>query len=152
MAGQEYNPKFVWLQRSIHYFNDDSDLVALLSSLNQRSSTVSVFELINIFFKANLSNNRAFQVAVKNVVKNPSANARDVRDLGSIPGMGRSSRGRHGSLLQYWCLENPMDRGAWQAVIHGVSKNQILLNQLSMHAKVIIRTPNHSSWWLQPWN
>ena len=75
--------------------------MALLSSLNQRSSTVSVFELINIFFKANLSNNRAFQVAVKNVVKNPSANARDVRDLGSIPGMGRSSRGRHGSLLQY---------------------------------------------------
>ena len=52
------------------------------------------------------------------VVKNLPAN---VGDVGSIPGSGRSSGGGHGNLLQYSCLENPMDRGAWQAV-HGVTK------------------------------
>ena len=49
------------------------------------------------------------------VVKNPSANAVDVRDAGSIPGSGRSPGGGHGNPLQYPCLKNPMDRGAWQS-------------------------------------
>ena len=46
-------------------------------------------------------------------------------DLGSIPGSGRSSGGGHGNPLKYSNLENPMDRGAWQATVHGVTKNQI---------------------------
>ena len=49
------------------------------------------------------------------MVKNLSVNAGDVRDVGSIPGSGRSPGGRHGNPLQYSCLENPMDRGAWRA-------------------------------------
>ena len=57
------------------------------------------------------------------VVKNPPANAEDVRDAGSIPGSGRSPEGGHGNPLQYSCLENPMDRGAWQATVHGVAKS-----------------------------
>ena len=52
------------------------------------------------------------------VVKNPPANTGDVRDAGSIPGLGRSPEGGHGNLLQYSCLENPMDREAWQATVH----------------------------------
>ena len=52
-------------------------------------------------------------------VKNPPANA---RDTGSIPGSGRSPRGRNGNELQYSCLGNPRDRGAWQATVHGVTK------------------------------
>ena len=51
------------------------------------------------------------------VVKNPPANAGDLRDLDSIPGLGRSPGGGHGNPLQYSCLENPMDRGTWQARI-----------------------------------
>jgi len=47
------------------------------------------------------------------VVKNQPANAGDVRDAGSIPGSGRSPKGGHGNTVQYSCLENPMDRGAW---------------------------------------
>ena len=47
------------------------------------------------------------------MVKNPPANAEDIRDEGSIPGLGRSPGGGHGNPLQYSCLENPMDRGAW---------------------------------------
>ena len=63
----------------------------------------------------------AFQVAL--VVKKPSANAGDIRDEGSIPGSGRSSGGENGNPLQYFCLENPMDRGAWQAVVHRVEQS-----------------------------
>ena len=48
-------------------------------------------------------------------------------DLGSIPGLGRSPGGRHGNPLQYSCLENPMDRGAWWAAVHGVAKSQTRL-------------------------
>ena len=47
------------------------------------------------------------------MVKNPPANAGDVRDMGLIPGLGRSPEAGCGKLLQYFCLENPMDRGAW---------------------------------------
>ena len=58
------------------------------------------------------------------VVKKLPANAGDLRDMRSIPGSGRSSEGGHGNPLQYSCLENPMDRGAWQSVVHGVSQSQ----------------------------
>ena len=57
------------------------------------------------------------------VVKNLLANARDVGDLGSIPGLGRSPGRGNGKSLQYSCLENPMDRGAWRAIVHGVAKS-----------------------------
>ena len=57
------------------------------------------------------------------VVKNPPASAGDVRDPGSIPGLGRYPGGGHGNSLQYSCLENPMDRGAWQATVHRVAKS-----------------------------
>ena len=52
------------------------------------------------------------------MVKNLPANAGDLRDRGSIPGWGRFPGGGHGSSLQYSCLENPMDRGAWRATVH----------------------------------
>ena len=52
------------------------------------------------------------------VVKNPPANAADARDMGLIPGLGRSLGGGNGNPLQYSCLENRMDRGAWQATVH----------------------------------
>ena len=65
------------------------------------------------------------------MVKNLSANAGDVRDVGLIPRLGRSPGEGHGNPLQYSCLENPMDRGSWCATIHGVSKSQIWLKCLS---------------------
>ena len=57
------------------------------------------------------------------MVKNPPANARDIRDAGSIPG-SRSPGEGNGNPFQYSCLENPMDRGAWRATVHGVKKSQ----------------------------
>ena len=63
---------------------------------------------------------RASQVAL--VVKNLTANAGDVRGVSLIPGLGRSPGRGNGNTLEYSCLENSMDRGAWWAIIHGVTK------------------------------
>ena len=63
----------------------------------------------------------ASQVAL--VVKNMPANAGDPRDTGLIPGWGRYPEGGHGNPLQYSCLENPMDRGAWWAAVPMVAKS-----------------------------
>ena len=56
------------------------------------------------------------------LVKNLPASAEDARDSGSIPGSGRSSGGGNGNPFQYFCLENSMDRGAWWATVHGITK------------------------------
>ena len=56
------------------------------------------------------------------VVKNLPDNAGDTRDVGLIPGLGRCPGGGHGNPLQYSCLENPIDRGAWRATVPGVTK------------------------------
>ena len=102
----------------------------------------------------------AFQVAL--VVKNPPANARDISDMGSIPGSGRSPGGAHGSPpggahgspLQYSCLENPMDRGAWRATVHRVAKSRTLLKQLSTRVHKVPHTehlkPFTMSLWKRP--
>ena len=58
------------------------------------------------------------------MVKNLPANAGDKGDVGSIPGSGRSPGGGHGNPLQYSHLENPMDRGAWQAMVYGVARSK----------------------------
>ena len=59
--------------------------------------------------------------------KEPSANARDLRDVGLIPGLGRFPGEGNGNPLQYSCLENPLDRGAWWATVHSVTKSQTQL-------------------------
>jgi len=74
------------------------------------------------------------QVAL--VVKNPPASGGDIRDVGLIPGSGRSPGEGNGYPLQYSCLENPMDRGAWRVTVHRVPQSQTLLKQLSMHVPI----------------
>ena len=61
------------------------------------------------------------------MVKNPAANAGDVRVIGSIPGLGRSPGGGHDNSLQYSCLENPTDRGNWWATVRRVAKSRTRL-------------------------
>ena len=73
-----------------------------------------------------------FSSQVMLVVKNPPASAGDARDMGSIPGSGRSPGEEHDNLLQYSCLENPMDRGTWRATVHGVTRSWTGLKRLSM--------------------
>ena len=74
----------------------------------------------------------ASQVAL--VVKNPPASSGNIRDIDSVPQWGGFPRGGHGNPLQYFCLENPMDRGAWWATVHRVAKNWTRLKQFSTHA------------------
>ena len=69
------------------------------------------------------------------MVKNPPTNAGDVRNTGSNPPPGRSPGRGHGNPFQYSCLENPMDRGDWRATVHGVTKSQAQLKQLSTHTR-----------------
>ena len=73
----------------------------------------------------------ASQVAL--LVKNQSANAGDLRDLGLIPGLKRSSGGAHGNSLQYSCLENPTDREAWQTIVHRVAESDTISDLAHMH-------------------
>ena len=72
--------------------------------------------------------------------KEPSANAGDIRDAGAIPGSGRSPGGGLGSPLQYSCLENSMDRGAWWATVHGIAKSWTRLKRRStlMHSVSLV--------------
>ena len=70
------------------------------------------------------------------VVRNLPANAGDLRDTSFIPGSGRSPGGGHGNLLQYSCLENPMDRGVWRTMVHRVAKSCTWLKQLSNNSSI----------------
>ena len=67
--------------------------------------------------------------------KNLPVSAGDTRDAGRIPGLGRSLGGGNGNPLQYSCLKNFMDRGAWQVIGHGLAKSRTQLKQLTMHAR-----------------
>ena len=73
----------------------------------------------------------ASQVALE--AKNSPANIGNIRDEGSDPGLGRSPGGGHGNPLQYCWLENPMDKGAWWATVHGAAQSRTRLKQLSTH-------------------
>jgi len=73
------------------------------------------------------------------VVKNVPTNAGDARDAGLIPGSGRSLGRGHGNPLQYSCLENSMDRGAWWATVHRVAQHQTLKDSTRTHIDIIRR-------------
>ena len=82
------------------------------------------------------------------VVKNPPADARDIRDAGSIPGLRRSPRGGNDDPFQYSRLKNPMDRGAWWVTVHGIAKSCIWLSDrhtkdhFSYHPSILGKTCN----------
>ena len=65
------------------------------------------------------------------MLKNPSANTEDTRDMGLVPGLGRCPGGGNGNPLQCSCLGNPMDRGAWWATVHEVVKSQTRLSDFT---------------------
>ena len=118
------------------------DCVHILTSMNI-GVHVSFSTIIFVFFGKIHRNevaelygsSRASQMVL--MVKNLPANARDLKDAGSILISGRSPGGGHGNPLQYSCLENPMDRGAWQDTVHRVAKSRTWLKCLSMHAHVV---------------
>ena len=72
------------------------------------------------------------------VIKNPPANAEDIRDLSLIPGLGRSPGEGNGNSLQYSCLEKSMDRGAWWAIVHGGHKEPDTTEQLTLSLSFMV--------------
>ena len=74
------------------------------------------------------------------VGKESTCNVRDTGDRRSIPGSGRSSGGGHGNPLQYSCLENPMDRGAWWATVYGVAKSHTQLSTYTEKFELLFLT------------
>ena len=76
-------------------------------------------------------------------VKNLPANAGEVRDVGWIPGSGRSPGGGDSNTFHYSCLENPMANAAWQAAVHGVAQSWTGLKQLSIHTYSLLDTVNN---------
>ena len=107
--------------------------IPLLPSQQQPSAQEKSREQINdrSWLHLSLPPEGAFQVVL--MVENLPAGAGDVRDVGSIPGSGRSPGGGHGNPLQYSCLENPMDRGAWRATFYEAAKRWTCLKRLSTH-------------------
>ena len=74
--------------------------------------------------------------------KNLPANAGNIRDMGSIPGLGRSPREGHGNPLQYSCLENPQNRGTWWTTVHRIAKSQTRLKLLSTQHSTVLEQWN----------
>ena len=93
-----------------------------------RSRELSFFPLLQSLIQRLASDRCSLDFPGGSVVKNPPASAGDTRDLGSIPGSGRSLGGGNGNPLQYFCLENSVDRGARQAIVHGVAKSEARLS------------------------
>ena len=95
----------------------------------KRQGTTILFMLHNFFFKLGTL---GFLVAQR--LKRLPASAHNAGNLGLIPGSGRSPGEGNGHPLQYSCLENPMDREAWWAAVHGVAKSQTQLSDFTCHA------------------
>ena len=90
------------------------------------STGVQVLYLFaRVIFMIGLTTHKMAALQVVLVVKNPLANAGDVRDSGLIPGFGRSPGGGNGNPFQYSCMENPMDRAAWRATVWEVAESDV---------------------------
>ena len=109
----------------LHIVKKNFRTFPLLPAISQRMPFWNVFYTLDsssFLWLLKSAKGRASQVAL--VVKNPPVNAGDIRDMGLIPESGRSPGEGHGNPLQYSCLENPMDREAWCAAVHGVTKSR----------------------------
>ena len=106
-----------------------------ISTILCSSSTTLGFQGVQLSSVQWLSRVRLF---VTQLVKTSPATAEVIRDPGSIPGLGRSPGGRHGSPPQYSCLENSMDSGAWWATVHRVTKSQTELSNFHFQGRNLL--------------
>ena len=88
---------------------------------------IYIYSFLKVFLSIMAYHRILSIVGVVLMVKNLPANADDIRDAGSIPRSGRPPGGKHDNPLQYSCLENPTDRGVWQAMVHSVAKSRTQL-------------------------
>ena len=131
------NTLFPWIMSETSFFplsHCNVSLPFFCSAENRALSCLFFFFLVVGAWvgRRSAARHSAFQVAL--LVKNPACHCRSVSDAGSIPGSRRSLGEEHGNPLQYSCLENPMDRGAWCPTVHRVAKSRTWLKLLSTHA------------------
>ena len=120
-------PSTHWCQ---HFHKSWKQVVRWVYTLTVFNSKV-IFNFHPFSFHINISHYSHWGFPGSTSGKNLPANAGDIKDVGSVPGTGRSPGGGHSNPLQYSCLGNPMDRGAWWAPVHRVAKSQTQLEQLS---------------------
>ena len=109
------NDRVVYIENLMESIKQLLELIKMFSGVTRNKISLQKANCIFVYQQEGSS-----QVAL--VVKNPPANAGDVKDVGSVSGSGRFPGGWHGYPLQYSCLENPMDRGAWQAAVHRIAE------------------------------
>ena len=122
-----------WQPLIFHFSRYCGNISGGLLSLNFYCIIFST-EMLSLLFALQYQLYWASQVAQG--LKNPPTNAGDIRDASLIPGSGWSHEGRHGNPLRYSYLENPMDRGAWQAMVHRAVRSQTRLKWLSTQARI----------------
>ena len=130
------NPQFLLTFTHVFFHKDDLVLFLFFFSPTQIISNALSIKRSSEVNKSHCQYQIwASQVAL--VVKEPACDVGDMRDVGSIPGSGRSPGEELGDPLQYSCLENPMDRGGWQATVHGVTNSRHNWSNLACtHASV----------------
>ena len=129
-----------WNGKNFHLANDFEKLVLLLSFIIQHKICFTDVK-VNYYFNNSQVIQNSYchfpQSIIQTIVKlfpggsDGKASVYNVGDLGSIPGSGRSPGEGNGHPLQYYCLENPMDRGAWWATVHGVAKSRTRLSNFT---------------------
>ena len=124
-SGSKSLSKTYWL--NTHKFISTSEIY----------SKHTVFITCQILYRYRYGYRYIWAPKVALVVKKTTANAGDIRNMGLIPGLGRSPGGGHDNPLQYSCLENPMDRGAWWATVYRVTKSQTQLKHLSTNHREV---------------
>ena len=134
--------QFLHCRQILYHWVTWKDLIMYVHSANTTIYIINLIPLIPKYYHDATWASTTWASQVVLVVNNPPANAGDIRDMGSIPGSGRSPGGRHGNPLQYSYLENPRDRGAWTATVQRIMQSRAWLKQLSTHA----RTP--APWWI----
>ena len=113
-----------------------------------KNIALTIWTFVGIVMSLLFNTLSSFAGASQVVVKNPPCNAGEVRNAGLILGLGRSPGEGHGNPFQYSGLENSMDRGAWQATVHGVAKSQTWLSNFHSHFQPSSWSSSHIHTWL----
>ena len=120
------------------------DLISLLFVLGNRETPAEREWWGDSWFWKQSGQTHLSVICCSLVVKNPLGKAGNIWEMDSVPGLRRAPGEGNGNPLQYSCLENPMDRGAWRAPVHGVAKSRTRLKQQHKHTRVQLVVPQNN--------